>query len=242
MAGEPYCGHCKYSLKGLTDSSKCPECGMPLVEVLQRGPAFRAGRRYTSPTVVFGLPLLSIALGPSGDELRGRAKGIIAIGDIATGWLALGGIARGIIALGGMSIGIVSFGGMSLGLFAFGGWAAGGVATGGGAVGIIANGGGAAGFIARGGGAIGYYASGGGVNGKYVISPNRRDTEAVKVFQFLNGITGSPKLSSSPLGMLKLLAFAVGWSIAVTLAVAAIPALLLLSALAKQRKVAGDGF
>ena len=27
---EPYCSNCGYVLKGLTDSSKCPECGKPM--------------------------------------------------------------------------------------------------------------------------------------------------------------------------------------------------------------------
>ena len=34
--GEPYCGNCGHRLTGLVDSSKCPECGRPLVEVLTR--------------------------------------------------------------------------------------------------------------------------------------------------------------------------------------------------------------
>ena len=239
---KPYCGNCNYSLIGLTDSSKCPECGKPLVEVLQRGPVVNFGKRYTSPTVVFGLPLVSVAMGPAEGERRGHAKGIIAIGDIATGWFALGGVARGIIAIGGMAIGIVSFGGMSLGLIAFGGWALGGIATGGGAVGGIAHGGGAAGFIARGGGAVGYYAAGGGVEGKYVISPNRRDSEAVEVFATINSWLGSPRLGGGALASFKLMAFAVGWGVAITLAVATIPALLVLRELSKQRKVSSDGF
>jgi len=239
---EPYCGNCNYQLKGLTESSKCPECGKPLVEVLQRGPVALPGKRYTSPTTVFGLPLVSVALGPAEGERRGHARGIIAIGDVATGWFALGGIARGIIAIGGMALGIVSFGGMSIGLICFGGWALGGIATGGGAVGGIAHGGGAVGYIARGGGAIGKYAAGGGVSGTYVISPTRRDPEAVKVFDTINGLLGSPKLSGGALASFKLMAFAVGWGIAATLAVAALPVLLVLIELNKRRKVSSDGF
>ena len=34
---EPYGGNCGQQLTGLIDSSKCPECGKPLVEVLRRG-------------------------------------------------------------------------------------------------------------------------------------------------------------------------------------------------------------
>ena len=97
MARDPYCRNCGYSLKGLTESSKCPECGKPIVEVLER-PAMILGRRYASATVIFGLPLLHIALGPHDEERVGRARGIIAIGDHATGWLAIGGFCRGLIA------------------------------------------------------------------------------------------------------------------------------------------------
>ncbi len=179
---EPFCGNCGYKLTGLTDSSKCPECGKPLVEVLQREKSKIRGRRYTSDVVLFGLPLLHIAMGPHEDEPVGRAKGIIAIGDVAVGWLAIGGRAFGIVALGGLAGGLVSLGGMSFGLLAAGGWALGVLAMGGGAVGGAAMGGGAVGYVAIGGGVVGYYAKGGGVAGKYVVAPYRKDAEAEAVF------------------------------------------------------------
>ena len=118
MARDPYCNNCRYSLVGLTESSKCPECGKPVVEVLERGPAFRGGKRYRSSIVIFGLPLVHVALGPHEDEQRGRAKGIIAIGDIATGCLAIGGVATG-----GGAVGFVAQGGGALGYYAEGGGA-----------------------------------------------------------------------------------------------------------------------
>lgn len=191
MARDPYCRNCNYSLKGLTDSSKCPECGKPLVEVLERGPAFSAGTRWKSNIVVFGLPLVHIALGPHEDEKRGRARGIIAIGDVATGWLAIGGMARGIVAFGGLALGVMPFGGLAVGLVSFGGWAAGLIAIGGGALGGVALGGAAVGYVAQGGGAAGVYADGGGVWGKYVSSPNRTDPEARRFFSEFNGIVGA---------------------------------------------------
>ena len=125
MARDPYCGNCGYSLKGLTESSKCPECGRPLVEVLERRNFISYGRRYTSDIVIFGLPLLHIALGPHEEEKIGRARGIIAIGDRASGWLAIGGFARGYIACGGFSAGIVAIGGCAMGVISFGGFALG---------------------------------------------------------------------------------------------------------------------
>ena len=162
--GDPYCGGCGYPLRGLTDSARCPECGRPLVEVLMRrgyAPA-TAGRRYRSAATLFGLPVLDIALGPHGDEPRGRARGVIAVGDVATGWLAVGGIARGIVAIGGMAVGVFAFGGLAVGLVtAAGGTAVGGLAAGGVAVGVVASGGLTAGIIAQGGLALGAYARGG---------------------------------------------------------------------------------
>lgn len=179
----PYCGNCGYNLEGLTESSRCPECGRPFVEVLQR-PSLIIGKRYNSRTRVFGLPLISIASGPHGKEKRGHAKGIIAIGDIATGFVAFAGFARGIFTFGGVSMGVVSFGGVSVGLLlAIGGLSLGGVATGGVGMGGYASGGVAGGFIAEGGMAVGYYARGGSAIGKFVVSPVQQDPEARNIFR-----------------------------------------------------------
>lgn len=140
----------------------------------KRGYAYR-GVRKRSNRIYWGLPLYDIAMGPDPEkgEMRGHAKGIIAIGDIATGVLALGGIARGVIALGGLAAGLLlGIGGLSTGLLAFGGMAIGGIAIGGGAMGVIA----------IGGGAFGYYAVGGGAAGEHVISGMTQDPEAVRFF------------------------------------------------------------
>jgi len=136
----------------------------------------RAGGRYR--TVRFrsaaqfgGLPLLSIATGPDPEkgEMRGHARGIVAIGDVATGVLALGGVARGLFAFGGLAIGAITFGGASIGALA---------AVGGLAVGSFAFGGAAVGWTAIGGGAAGAFACGGGAFGEHVVSATRRDPEA----------------------------------------------------------------
>ena len=102
------------------------------------------------------LPFYDIALGPDlqKGELRGHARGIVAIGDIATGFLALGGWARGIVALGGLATGLFSVGGLSVGVLA-----------------------------AVGGLAIGGVAFGGGAAGTHVISPVRRDPQAEAFFR-----------------------------------------------------------
>lgn len=140
----------------------------------KRGYPYR-GIRKRSNRLYWGLPLYDIALGPDPErgEMRGHARGVIAIGDIATGVLALGGVARGVIAVGGLAAGLLlGIGGLSIGLLAFGGLAIGGIALGGGAIG----------GIAIGGGAFGYYAAGGGAFGEHVISGMARDPEAVRFF------------------------------------------------------------
>lgn len=220
QASGPYCGNCKYSLVGLTDSSRCPECGKPLVEVLQR-PGWRIpGRRYTSRTRLFGLPLLHVASGPSETEPIGRARGIIAIGDDALGVLAVGGFARGVFALGGLSLGVVAAGGFSLGLLAFGGLALGGFALAGLAAGLLASGGLAAGIVAQGGLAIGYFARGGATSGAHTVTgvPGVGDAEAVEFFGRAAWLLGSTSSGMQLLPIIWWLVSALGLAV-VTFAV-----------------------
>jgi hypothetical protein len=128
------------------------------------------GVRRRAQWEIANLPFYDIALGPdfAKGEMRGHAKGFIAIGDIATGVLAIGGLSRGVFALGGFAVGLFSVGGFSLGALA---------AVGGLAIGSVAMGGGALGGIAIGGGAVGYYACGGGALGEHVVSATRNDPE-----------------------------------------------------------------
>ena len=141
--------------------------------------------RKRSEAEVLGLPLWEIAMGPDPekDEIRGHAKAIIAIGDLATGFLAIGGCARGVIALGGLAIGAIALGGGAIGAL---------LAVGGAAVGGVAFGGAAAGGIAGGGGAAGYYAFGGGAYGEYVYSATRRDPQAVELAKSVARFLGVP--------------------------------------------------
>ena len=152
----------------------------------------RRGVRKRSTKYIWGLPLFDIALGPDPDQdqVRGHARGIIAIGDIATGVLAMGGVARGFIALGGLALGVIALGGCSIGiLLGIGGLGVGALAIGGLAIGLVAFGGGAIGLVAVGGGAFGFYACGGGAFGKYVISGMEQDPEAIRFFgQWIPGI------------------------------------------------------
>lgn len=190
---EPFCNNCGYRLTGLVDSSKCPECGRPIVEVLVRStPRWGYGRRYASSIVIFGVPLVHMAFGPHGNEPRGHAKGIIAIGDVATGVLAIGGIARGLIAIGGFAAGLISLGGFAAGLLgAMGGFSAGLLACGGGAVGGVVQGGLAIGWIADGGLAVGRYPRGGQLHFIGGGSPN--DPRVVQRLTSVEWLIGAPR-------------------------------------------------
>lgn len=142
LLGDPVCGNCNYSLKGLTDTARCPECGQPIVETLIRtGFSGFRGIRYRSESTLLAFPLIAIASGPTAEQRVGHAKGILAIGDIATGVIAIGAVARGVIAIGSVSVGIVAMGGAACGVAAMGGLAMGYFACGGIAVGAYSWGG-----------------------------------------------------------------------------------------------------
>ena len=128
------------------------------------------------------LPMWEIAVGPDLEkgEIRGHAKAVLAVGDIATGFVALGGWARGVLAFGGLATGVIGIGGLSIGAL---------VAVGGLAIGSAAFGGAAVGVVAIGGGAVGEYACGGGAAGTHVISATRQDPEAEAFFRE-NGLGG----------------------------------------------------
>ena len=117
---------------------------------------------YKSRRTLWGLPLVHIHLGWG----FCRAKGVLAIGNLATGLFALGGLSAGLISLGGLSLGLlalggVALGGAALGLLAIGGLAVGVVSLGGLSIGVYAVGGGAlASRVAIGGAASGHIAVG----------------------------------------------------------------------------------
>jgi len=117
---------------------------------------------YRSKREIKGIPVVHINVGAG----FYKAKGIIAIGNIATGVVAIGVIAKGIIAIGTLALGIFALGAFALGLAAVAGVALGGIAVGGVAIGYLAIGGVALGFYALGGYAmavnvaVGGYASG----------------------------------------------------------------------------------
>jgi hypothetical protein len=141
----------------------------------------RPPMRWQSAAIFSGQPLVCVAIGPdpASNELRGHARGILALGDIATGVVALGGVARGLVAIGGIAVGAVALGGLGVGVLSFAGLA----------LGWLAYGGLAVGYIAVGGLAVGFYALGGAAFGKFVVSGMHRDPQAVEFFsKFLHGI------------------------------------------------------
>lgn len=109
---------------------------------------FRWKYEYKSRRTLWGLPLLHISVG-FGPHCR--AKGIVALGNVAMGLVAVGGASLGVLAVGGAAAGGLALGGLALAVLAIGG----------GAVGVIAVGGLALGYVAIGGLALGIYALGG---------------------------------------------------------------------------------
>ncbi len=89
---------------------------------------------YTSRRTLWGLPLVHVNLG------RGfrRAKGIIAVGNLATGVLAVGAVALGPFAVGCVSVGLLALGAACLGLVAAGAVAVGVLALGALSLGVLA--------------------------------------------------------------------------------------------------------
>lgn len=107
---------------------------------------------YKSKRTLFGIPLIHVNIG-SGRNYR--AKGIVAVGNIASGVVSLGALSAGLVSFGALSLGLVSLGGLAAGLFfALGGIAAGILAVGGIAFGIFAVGGLALGMFSLGGCAV----------------------------------------------------------------------------------------
>lgn len=134
---------------------------------------------YASKRTVRGIPLVHINLGTG---LK-RAKGIIAIGNIAQGVIAIGGVSIGIVAIGGAGIGLLALGALAIGLLAAaGGIAAGAVAVGGVALGLFSIGGLAAGVYSLGGCAFaGQIAAGGYASGTVAIGDAVKGTVLLDV-------------------------------------------------------------
>ena len=116
---------------------------------------------YRSKRTLWGLPLVHIHL-----QDRGlcRAKGIIAIGNVATGLVAIGGFSAGLVSVGAFSAGLLALGALAVGAAAAGGLAVGLLAALGGcafSLGLSFGGCAISRFLAVGGAAIGQDAGSG---------------------------------------------------------------------------------
>lgn len=120
---------------------------------------------YKSRRTLLGLPLVHVNLGRCGIRW---ARGIIAVGNVATGGLAVGGLSAGLVSIGGFSLGGLAVGGLAAGLAAVGGIAAGVLAAGGVAFGWLAVGGVAKGTYALGGAALGTNIAAGGAASAHI--------------------------------------------------------------------------
>ena len=108
-------------------------------EEIQAVPVFSVYRfryEYKSKRTLWGLPLVHIHIGFG----FCKAKGIIAIGNIACGLISVGGLALGLLSIGGFALGLLVLG-LALGAFAVGGLAVGFIAVGGAAIGVYSLGG-----------------------------------------------------------------------------------------------------
>ena len=157
------------------------------LESFVRGDATRAAGKRGGEWAAFRRALSS-AQRHSAIEYRSRGEFLgvpwvhLHYGQRARGWIAVGNDARGFLAFGGRAVGVFSCGGLAAGGFAFGGLACGLATFGGLAAGLLAYGGVACGYASMGGAVVGRYAAGGTAYGQYVVSPDRRDPEAVRFF------------------------------------------------------------
>lgn len=107
---------------------------------------------YKSERTLWGMPLVHINLCANG---LCWARGVVAIGNVATGLFSLGALSAGLFSFGAISVGLLSLGALVFGLMSAGAVAVGLVAWGGCAVGLVSAGGAAMGQYAVGGVAVG---------------------------------------------------------------------------------------
>ena len=103
----------------------------------------RRAFEYRSEQIWGTLPVVHVSVEgrqADGRYRPGRARGIIAVGDIATGLVAIGGVAVGLVSVGGVAVGLVAMGAAAVGLVAVGAVAVGLFAAGAVAIGLTAMG------------------------------------------------------------------------------------------------------
>jgi hypothetical protein len=110
----------------------------------------RRAMEYRSEQVWGTLPVVHVAVGgrqADGRYRLGRARGVIALGDVAMGLVAIGDVAIGLFSVGGVTIGLVALGAVALRLVAVGAVAIGLFAAGAVAIGLTAMGAVTAGLV-----------------------------------------------------------------------------------------------
>lgn len=128
----------------------------PLLE--QKPTARKFHYEYKSEKSWHGLPLVHVNVGFG----KYRAKGVLAIGNIACGIFSLGLVSAGVVTVGLVSVGVLILSAVvGLGVFSLAAISGGLFAIGGAAIGLFALGGAAVGWAAMGGAAAGAYAFGG---------------------------------------------------------------------------------
>ena len=143
---------------------------------------------YKSKRTLFGLPLVHVNCGS-----RNRwARGIVAVGNVATGVVALGGVSLGLFTLGAVSLGLLlALGAISIGTVSVGGIAAGLMAWGGIALGWLTVGGLSLGAYAAGGAAVGYHAAVGGMAAAQQLAVGMDADGAQTILIPLGGLKGA---------------------------------------------------
>ena len=120
-----------------------------------------------------GLPLFHI-------NLKGKARGVFAIGLAAEGIVAVGLAALGVVSIGLVSVGVLAIAAFAaVGLIANAGLAVGILALGGISVGIFSMGGISTGWFTFGGLSVGKYAIGGGAVGEIAVGGTASGTIAI---------------------------------------------------------------
>lgn len=136
-----------------------PKSGANTVPLTEQKPASsKFHYEYKSEKLWHGIPLVHVNFGFG----NYRAKGVVAIGNIACGIFSLGFVSAGVVSVGIVSAGILILSAVvGLGVLSIAAISGGLFAIGGAAVGLFALGGAAAGWTAMGGAAAGAYAFGG---------------------------------------------------------------------------------
>jgi GLTT repeat (6 copies) len=115
--------------------------------------ARRRAMEYRSEQMGGDLPVVHVSVGgrqADGRYRLGRARGVIALGDVATGLVAVGGVAIGLFSVGGVVVGLVALGAVAIGLVTVGAVAIGLFAAGAVAMGLTAVGAVTAGLVGTG--------------------------------------------------------------------------------------------